>query len=220
MSIRVDLSPKSSLTFEREKEEVQKFLLSRKNIVYQLDWGADPFDQPIEPFKLAFNQFKKDLLHSSVKSIILFPLTKAFFQEPLQPAEKILFEEEGYERIDLFRRDRLNEFLVAFDFPEIPLILSVDGPSWWLHPTKFPWIERKKGTEKTGLLLPNIETNETLSRFQTFQHKEPFRLLTEETLGLEWEGLANLWYIPEGVTPMGMRVLRGFEAAGGILLRF
>ena len=220
MSIRVDLSPRASLYFEKEKEDTQKFLLSRKNIVYQLDWGADSFDQPIEPFKLALDQFKKDLLHSSVKAIILFPLTKAFFQEPLQPAEKILFDEEGYDRIDLFRRDRLSEFLAAFDFPDVPLILSVDGHSWWLHPTKFPWIERKRGKEKTGLLLPNIETNETLGRFEAFQNDEPFRLLTEETLGLEWEGLESLWYVPEGVTRMGMRVLRGFEAAGGILLRF
>ncbi len=220
MSVRVDLSTSASLLFEREKEEVQTLLKGRKGIVYHLDWGTAPFDQPLEPYRIAIEQFKKELLHSAVKGVYLYPLHKNYYEGPLQYQEEPLFEEGGYTRIDLFRRDRLSAFLEEFTFPEVPLFLSVEGPKWWLHPTKFPWIQRKRGGESEGLLLPNIETDEMLKKFESFQDQERYRLLTEETLGLEWDGLETLWYIPAGVTKMGMRVLRGFEAAGGELKPF
>ena len=44
MSVFVDLSPTATLSFSREKEEVQTLLKNRKNITYQLGWGQDPFD--------------------------------------------------------------------------------------------------------------------------------------------------------------------------------
>ena len=96
----------------------------------------------------------------------------------------------------------------------------MSGPKWWLHPTKFPWIERKRGGPSQGLLLPNIETDEILEKFSGFEDQEKYRLLTEETLALEWEGLEKLWLIQEGVTQPGFRVLKGFEAAGGQLIPF
>lgn len=217
MSVKVDLSPTASLTFEKEKEEVQALLLARKSIVFQIDWGKDPFDRPQEPYRLAFEQFKKELMNSAVKGVNLFPLNQSFFESPLEDKEKPFFEEDGYTRVDLFRRDRLSSFLENFDFENVPAFLNVDGPKWWLHPTKFPWLKRESSFEKEGLLLPNIETDEILTKFQSVNNQENYRLLTEETLALEWEGLETLRYIPQGVTKMGMRVLRGFEAAGGIL---
>lgn len=47
------------------------------------------------------------------------------------------------------------------------------------------------------------------------QKKIPFRVISEAYLTSEWQGLDTLFVVSNGVTKLGERKLRGFEAAGG-----
>jgi hypothetical protein len=223
MTVRIDLSPSSLLTFEREKEEAKQFLRDRRGLNFLLDWGPDPLFKPSEPFLLALDEFNKELFsayQSVLKAIFLFPLDQNFFLSPLKQSEEAEFVERNSFRIDLFRRDLLSEFLAPL-IPTLgegtPLRLEVEGPPYWLHPDKFPWMERKKNSSTRGVLLPGLETEEVFNAFEQINFQDA-RIITEQNLSLEWEGLEDLYYVEKGVTFQGKRALKGFEAAGGNLI--
>ncbi len=46
----------------------------------------------------------------------------------------------------------------------------------------------------------------------------PFRLISENHLTSEWDGLNELLYVPAGLSPQGKRKLQGFCAAGGTVI--
>lgn len=78
---------------------------------------------------------------------------------------------------------------------------------------------------KIGLCLPNRE-NCTLPHILTLEkalknlmsQKIPFRIIPEATLTVEWDGLDQIQYSEKALSQQGMRKLRGFNAAGGILV--
>lgn len=99
---------------------------------------------------------------------------------------------------------------------------------YFLHPhAQFPAIywnkDRLEATpsQKTtlGVCLPSallrhehvwqsvVQTTQTIT--------EPFIVMSETHLAHEWDGIDEIIVFSEGISPQGMRKLRGFEAAGG-----
>jgi hypothetical protein len=50
---------------------------------------------------------------------------------------------------------------------------------------------------------------------ELYSKATPFRIICEENLTEEWDGLDQLIIIPESISPRGKRKLQGFAAAGG-----
>lgn len=116
----------------------------------------------------------------------------------------------------------------------------------WLHPSRvapftlaltpqqLPWSglhwDREKGLfqlhtyakSTLGVCLPSLENPWKAEEMQFLENlcrqKVSFKLLSEETLLQDLEGLDQILYSPQHMTQEGLRKLRGFEAAGGKLL--
>ncbi len=78
---------------------------------------------------------------------------------------------------------------------------------------------------KIGVCLPSMEMhkpshyvglNHALERLLT--KGVPFKIIPEEFLIIEWDGLDYLIFTPAGLTPQGKRKLLGFCAAGGTIV--
>lgn len=86
---------------------------------------------------------------------------------------------------------------------------------------------RKEGLAPLALCLPPDEKLDSHALSQVDQILEellsqnrPFRIIDEERLNEEWNELAELIVIEKLLTSQGKRMLMGFEAAGGEILRY
>lgn len=78
---------------------------------------------------------------------------------------------------------------------------------------------------KVGICLPPIERRRP-SQYQgleealqlLMQKEVAFRLIPENHLITEWDGLDDLIYVPDGLSSQGKRKLQGFCAAGGCVV--
>jgi hypothetical protein len=74
-----------------------------------------------------------------------------------------------------------------------------------------------------GILLPSDEacTPEILAKLEILMEKVgPHRMIPETRLNEMWDGLDEIHVIEEAVSAQGERHLKGFIAAGGVLMKF
>lgn len=130
---------------------------------------------------------------------------------------------EGVEELLSFlRMADLSSFELCVKGSKLPL-----NAFGWQEPSLRGFVSLKETTllEKKevylGVLIP--ELGKISSAFltclnQLASSKMPFRLIKEEKLTMEWDGLDAILYSPQSITLEGKRKLKGFVAAGGKLL--
>lgn len=83
-------------------------------------------------------------------------------------------------------------------------------------------LELEENRSTVGILLPPDElcTPSVLKKLERCMDLAgPHRIIPEQRLNEMWEGLDQLYVIEEAVSPQGRRQIKGFEAAGGEILR-
>jgi hypothetical protein len=85
----------------------------------------------------------------------------------------------------------------------------------------YEWTDRgvilRRIDASCGLVLP--ESRQWDGQFDALlRDGAPVRVVSELFLAEEWEGLDTLWFIPGSLQPQGERKLKGFAAAGGVVI--
>ncbi|MBJ7449706.1 MAG: hypothetical protein JHC93_05035 [Parachlamydiales bacterium] len=128
--------------------------------------------------------------------------------------------------------DYLDLLLVALP-PDVQSLLNLDMTAIETLETQLA-LSRDLGNQHTEKNLDSeisFEVNKALllptknsllfshwTQLVEFQQKHPdIKLIPEEKLNEEWQGLDELYFIDKTLSPMGRRFVAGFEAACGIL---
>jgi hypothetical protein len=76
---------------------------------------------------------------------------------------------------------------------------------------------------RRGICMPALsEWTESFEQMlRIFDHaKMPYRVIHERVMHEQWDGLDEIWILPQTISPRGQRMLLGFEAAGGTVKTF
>lgn len=117
--------------------------------------------------------------------------------------------------LNLLSRERFEHFILAVRAEK------------WLQPT-YHWDEKTFSLRpldaSIGLCLPKDEsmTEDLFFEFdkmidQLYESNQPFRVVLEEFLTEQWEHLEEIHVLSDSLSPQGIRKLKGFEAAGGVV---
>lgn len=120
----------------------------------------------------------------------------------------------------LMQRDRMSHFVLTVSggrFSARTLGWECGSPYGYLSRKRLP-IETTAEV-KLGVCIPTLDLSEEQVFESTVQAlimaQTPFRVLTEEFLTVEWDGLDTILLPTAGLGATGMRKLQGFLAAGG-----
>ncbi len=124
----------------------------------------------------------------------------------------------------LLNPERFERFNLAVKRSSLPLrALAWESPSQdygSIGQTSF--LSRSSSEVTIGVCLPPMDQYQQQAytgmdaALQALLHKQqPFRLIAENHLITEWDGLDYIVYAPTGLTYQGKRKLQGFCAAGG-----
>jgi hypothetical protein len=126
----------------------------------------------------------------------------------------------------LFSKERFEHLHLALKGSRAPF----PGLCWESGYPAHGWVGQRahehctKDPAGTGILLPKDEYMDevVLQGLDTLLaelllKQAIFRIVCEEKLTEQWDGLDTLIVFPEAVTPQGKRKLQGFTAAGGII---
>lgn len=112
-------------------------------------------------------------------------------------------------------------------FPHIHCVLPQGISSAYRYDNLKKVPVKKEVTATCALVLPDVEeiTEELFEAIKKAlvylkEQKIEVRLVSECVLNEEWEGIENLAYIEKTISPMGMRMVKGFEVGGGESLLF
>lgn len=123
----------------------------------------------------------------------------------------------------LLHAERFEQLSLAVKGAKVPL-----RALGWMQPSPYGLLSSKKQVNLEmkpvliGICLPAMDTYK--SEFYTGLEKVleklikdsvPFRVIPENYLITDWDGLDYLIYVPEGLSVQGKRKLQGFCAAGG-----
>jgi hypothetical protein len=73
---------------------------------------------------------------------------------------------------------------------------------------------------KYGLVLPEEPNWQEIQKVIDLLGATPFRMIAENLLTQEWEGIDTLIIFPQTLTEKGYRKIKGFIAAGGAIINF
>ncbi|HAB98707.1 MAG TPA: hypothetical protein DCE71_02660 [Parachlamydiales bacterium] len=132
------------------------------------------------------------------------PLVLCFDASPLPSLTRAL---------NLLSRERFEHFLIAIQAPRWPM------PSLRYNQDGLSFLPL---SALTGLCFPKNEcmTEETFFEIDKiidalYESNHPFRVVFEEFLAEQWDGLDEIQVLPHSLSAQGRRKLLGFEAAGG-----
>lgn len=132
-------------------------------------------------------------------------------QDPLFLAQ--LLSKERFERLHRVVSQGVLPITSLTQRPAGIITQHAEKISQLLHPTS---------TIRVGVCLPNrsntLNDNLKESIDKLLLDQVPFRIISEATLTSEWDGLEHLIVSSSAVSPQGIRKLRGFAAAGGIVV--
>lgn len=147
------------------------------------------------------------LLPDGLEGIVL--LDCASIQDPLLTAQLL-----SKERFDRLQRAVANSSLAA------QAIMPASTKGGFIGSALPPMHQHNAAS--IGICLPAAKPRGTSDEFElkqalsTFHNQQiPFRIISEECLTTEWEGLDYLVVATSSLSPQGIRKLRGFCAAGG-----
>lgn len=141
----------------------------------------------------------------------------------LKNSNVIDVSELGY----LLKRDRFPHLQIALKGKDLPS----PGMSWEEGRSSFGFIGRDLAKwdiiamPDCGVCIPTTYTAISAQRLQEiFQvldhHQVSYRIVSEELLNMEWDGLNYLVVSSDSLSSQGLRQLKGFCAAGGTILTF
>lgn len=107
--------------------------------------------------------------------------------------------------LQLLSEERFRFFSVGLRGMDLPR----DG--FWWEGTKIHW---RTHPVSTGLVFPKND-HDRIQELLAIPHA---KIIFENTLSEEWEGLDKLILIAESVGPQALRKLQGFRAAGGVVI--
>ncbi len=102
----------------------------------------------------------------------------------------------------LFSKERFKHLCLGVNDWE-PSFLDKKAPTLAICLPSDPYCDRRMAAELDGI-MQDLHSKGT-----------SFRIICEESLTEEWDGLDQLIIIPESISPRGKRKLQGFVAAGG-----
>lgn len=174
-----------------------------------------------------------DQLHDSFLSWGEEKLGEKF--DETNPVNKMIFSRDTIAEYLSLIINRMPDFLQFFAFMDIAPSTSFALEAQLTNRERFerlhlivrngnlPCLSSYENT-KVGVCLPNhyvIDSAIYQKLEHVFQHltiqKIPFRIIPEEFLIHEWDGLDYLILEPTGLSTQGKRKLQGFFAAGGII---
>lgn len=238
--IGLDASLRSDLKWDGARELAKG--ANGRYLLWEFDWGSDEFSlydpvvfqafgQAIDHFvKTLWEEFKEETL-----GVVLYRGTIDFadrFIWPLEHLEECGQSSVSYATVFAAYLHRLLSF-----FPDVvqPFCLfdtsgcgSRSRLAQLLSKERFEHIHLSLSATQTSELaicLPHDDylTDEQLDRLDQVMAElqsqgAAYRIISESRLAQEWDGIEKLLILPEAVSPMGRRLLQGFEAAGGEIL--
>ncbi len=239
-TLRLDARPQSSLNWLEEYKEAKALVAAGYKISFELDLGLDFRPNLYQTHALALDEFCKRFLqpfHNECASIILLRKEGIFSsveeiaylellrQElPDDIVTLLLFDcktlQDPYSFSCTFNQDRLCQFTLAL--ANAPLL--VPSLCWKEGNGLYGYIGRNIGAYapqevSCGLIVPRSTTNSESLKPYLSTIQEPFKLISEDFLPLEWEGLDELYVKEDLLAATSLRTIAGFEATGGIVHR-
>lgn len=90
------------------------------------------------------------------------------------------------------------------------------SPLGFFSEKNYPKVDEQRIT--AAICLSEKVDSSELSRVIEEWETTPFRVIPEEMLTEEWEGIDDLMIFPDAISPQGQRKLLGFSAAGGRII--
>ncbi len=149
-----------------------------------------------------------DLLPQSLESFILLDAQNV--QEPLSLAE--LLYEDDFEKMHIAIKNSV--------LPTQGLVWEIgEAIAGYVSHQEMQLSEQKEIQVAVCLPPPGSAWHEALNQtlITLNQSKTPYRLILEKNIAAEWDGLEKIFVVGEFLSESGKRMLKGFQAAGGIV---
>lgn len=237
-TVHVDLKPDSLLDFQIAKSHADAGIMQGLKVCFELDLGLfeKGFNQvQYQSHLLALDEFRKNLLTplwAHTAALILYRSRTAFATTAERDIQMdyldllrldlpddipvlLLFSCKSIRDKSLFARlfspERYSRFVLALEDAPVLLTACCYNSGKALLGYIGRDIAHYTPSECTvGIVLPcqNIEAAFSLQN-------DSFKIVSEELLATEWEGLDRLITQKECLAPTTIRLLEGFQAAGG-----
>ncbi|MBS0635287.1 MAG: hypothetical protein JSR37_07480 [Verrucomicrobia bacterium] len=245
--VTIDARPSSSLNWNTQIEQTKAIIEMGSKVCFELDLGlfTPPFTYSQGLFQtivLAIDEFRGRLLEpfeEHVEAVILYRSSGNFasveerdvvmdyldllrHELPEELPVLLLFKscQDPFEFCRLFSPDRFSLFTLCLE--DAPLFTSCCA--WNRGKGLLGYIGKDLATYKPekcskGLILPRFTNNmESHRDFLASYNRQDFKIISEELLSNEWEGLDILYVLePQNLAPTTQRMLEGFQAAGGVV---
>ncbi len=243
VNIPVDLSPTSSLSWEEEKKEASSLIEKGYNITFELELKLELLTQArLQTTSFALDECRKALIDpfsSHIDAIIMKRYDAPFktlderdrevdFLEILRtdlPSEipvLLLFccksLQDPYSAACMFAQDRFSLFTLGLK--ESPIYTSSicydEGKALLGYFGRD--ITKKQGAEcREAIVMPRFTSDASMLK-NLVNTKPDAKIISEEHLALEWEGVDLLYVVENSLHPTTLRLIAGFVAAGGVVV--
>lgn len=237
--ITLDGRPRSALDWTANLEIAQKALAKGLRILWDLELGLfDELEFPLstqhqfQTLSLAIKHFLENvwpLFRDQTLGLNLFhgpiPETAEAFDYLDMLATHVPEALNRFYTFDLKQVSSLAKQAHLVDkerYPHTHLIVKnalipIEGWVW-----KGSWINPQSTQETTkGICLPTLDlaVNQYAEKLEAILLEQtlPFRLVSENLLTTQWDGLDEVVVIADTLSSEGRRKLKGFEAAGGVV---
>jgi hypothetical protein len=216
----VDATAKNPLTWEEEYKAAEELVKNGIRVCFEL--GLDLFTTRFEILTFAIDEFRKRLLEpfqEHTDAVILFrgplevermPLLDALRQElPPDLCVLLLFDATN---TSMIIPDRYSLFTLALK--NSPHLVSCC--CWQEGKALLGYIGRDIAHYTPTTCTKGVVISRECQSLPAITGD--FKIISQETVGAEWEGIDELYVQSDTLQPTTLRLLEGFQAAGGIVI--
>jgi len=241
-TVKVDATPSSTLSWEKEIDAAKKLIADGYKVSFDLDLGLHKLlrnQAALQTASLALDEFRKVLLepfYEQTEAVIFGRYSAPLVDRdeamdfldllrqdlPSELPVLLLFsvDVDPFTFSRTFALDRYSLFTLAFE--SSPLLLPALTYNQGKSLLGYIGRERAKYQRKTcqeGLVMPRFTTDaDKLKPLVDKLAQKEVKIIAEDSLAVEWEGLDLLYVEKSTLQPTTLRLLDGFEAAGGTVL--
>ncbi len=238
--IFVDATPTSPLCWEMEKKAAEHLIQNGLKVSFELKLGIQLLSQAtLQTASLAINEFRDRLLEpisEHVEAVVLKRYNEPFktfedrdreidfldiLRTNLSPEIPVLLLfsckslQDPYMAARMFAQDRFSLFVLGLESSPIytPSLCYNEGKALLGYFGRDIAKHQPKECDH-AIIMPRFTSDASL--LQNLVTNSPdAKVISEDSLAVEWEGLDELSFVKNTLAPTTLRLIAGFEAAGG-----